>query len=53
MSRSYALASLKEWRGVYQLDRPLAEDIVWTQDVAPVFGAQPDNVLEIWALCFH
>jgi anti-sigma regulatory factor (Ser/Thr protein kinase) len=48
VSRSYSLASLLEWRRVYRLDQPLAEDVVWTQDVAPVLGAQADNVLEIW-----
>ena len=48
MSRSYALASLLEWKRVYSLDQPLAEDVVWTQDVAPVIGAQADNVLETW-----
>jgi anti-sigma regulatory factor (Ser/Thr protein kinase) len=52
VSRSYALASLLEWKQVYQLDRPLAEDVVWTQDVAPVLGAQLDNVLEIWHYAF-
>lgn len=48
ISRTYALASLLEWRRSYKLDQPLAEDVVWTQDVAPVLGAQADNVLEIW-----
>ncbi len=52
VSRSYALASLVEWKQVYQLDRPLAEDVVWTQDVSTVLGAQPDNVLEIWHYVF-
>lgn len=52
VGRSYALASLVDWGRAYELDRPLAEDVVWTQDVAPVLGAQPDNVLEIWHYAF-
>lgn len=52
VGRSYTLASLVEWRRVYKLDQPLAEDIIWTQDVAPVLGAQPDNVLDIWHYAF-
>ena len=26
----------------------LAEDIVWTQDIRPVLGDLPDNVLRLW-----
>src|ERR1700730_2445145 len=46
IGRSYTLASLLEWKELYQLDGALAEDVIWTKDVAPVLGAQPDNVLE-------
>lgn len=52
VGRSYTLASLVEWKRSYSLDQPLAEDVVWTQDVAPVLGIQPDNVLEIWHYAF-
>ncbi len=50
--RSYGLASLLEWKKSYPTNEPLAEDIIWTRDVLPILGAQPDNVSDMWHFCF-
>lgn len=47
-SRSYKLCPLVEWRGHYQITPELAEDVVWRNDIAPVLGQLPDNVMNIW-----
>ena len=52
-SRVYGLAALSEWRKIYEVaDRyaspPLAEDVVWRNDILPVLGKVPDNVRNIW-----
>ena len=47
-NRSYKLSSLVEWRAQYEIAPELAEDIVWTNEVRPVLGQLPDNVLDIW-----
>lgn len=47
-SRTYKLAPILEWRQLYELKNNLAEDVVWTNDIAPVLGNLPDNVLNIW-----
>jgi len=47
-SRTYKLAPLSEWRRVYQITKDLAEDVIWSIDVAPTLGQMPDNVLGIW-----
>lgn len=52
MARSYALVPLLEWKRLYEINQALAEDLIWSHDVAPVLGAQPDNVLEIWHYAF-
>lgn len=47
-NRSYKLASLLEWRGSYKRADGLAEDVVWRNDILPVIGQMPDNVIDIW-----
>src|SRR6266581_388908 len=46
--RSYKLCPLVEWRGRYQITSELAEDVVWRNDIAPMLGQLPDNVMNIW-----
>src|SRR5260370_19357390 len=48
-NRVYNLSPLVEWRKHYQISPELAEDAVWTNDVAPTIGEMPENVLDIWA----
>ena len=45
---SYRLHPLVEWTNNYFIDESLAEDVAWRNDVAPLFGQMPDNVLDIW-----
>ena len=47
-NRSYKLAPIKEWKRKYQTSPELAEDLVWTNDLAPVFGEMPENIRDIW-----
>jgi anti-sigma regulatory factor (Ser/Thr protein kinase) len=51
-NRSYRLSSILEWRHDYPIIPGLAEDVVWTKDIQPVLGEQPENVLDIWRYCF-
>ncbi len=51
-NRSYRLSALSEWRNDYPITPGLAEDVVWTKDILPVIGEQPENVLDIWRYCF-
>lgn len=51
-SRAYKLAPLSEWDKLYELKPGLAEDVVWRNDVRPVLGQLPDNVLNIWQYGF-
>jgi len=51
-NRTYRLASKIEWRGDYPIVPGLAEDVVWTNDILPVLGEQPENVLDMWRFCF-
>jgi hypothetical protein len=46
--RAYRLATISEWQKSFVLVSGLAEDIVWRDHIAPVLGAMPDNVLNIW-----
>ena len=50
--RSYTLASLLEWKHVYNLAEPLEEHVAWERDIVPIIGAQPENVVDIWNYCF-
>lgn len=45
---SYALHPLVSWRKDYRKDATLTEDAVWRQDVKPMLGEAPKNVLDIW-----
>lgn len=47
-SKRYQLAPLVEWSRVYSLAPGLAEDAVWSADIAPLLGNMPQNVLSIW-----
>ena len=51
-NRAYGLAPKLEWRGQYPIVAGLAEDLVWTNDILPVIGEQPENVLDMWRFCF-
>lgn len=46
--KRYSLAPLAEWRKQYELGPALAEDAVWRDDIVPLLGRLPDNVLGIW-----
>src|SRR5438309_5663753 len=47
-SRSYKLISLTNWEHAYRIEPGLAEDVVWRNDISPVLGKLPDNVMDIW-----
>ncbi len=47
-NRIYKLSSLLEWSQVYKILPELAEDIIWREDIQPVLGNLPENVLNIW-----
>ncbi len=51
-NRVYKLATLVEWQKYYPISADLAEDVVWTDDVVPVLGQLPENVLDIWGYAF-
>lgn len=46
--RAYKLAALVEWQKVYTISPDLEEHVIWDQDVGPVLGALPENVIDIW-----
>jgi anti-sigma regulatory factor (Ser/Thr protein kinase) len=50
--RSYRLAALSEWSRRYKIVPGLAEDQVWTFEVAQALGKLPQNVLDMWHFCF-
>ena len=47
-NHTYKLCPLLEWRNHYKITPELAEDVVWRNDIAPVLGQMPDNVMSIW-----
>jgi anti-sigma regulatory factor (Ser/Thr protein kinase) len=47
-SKVYKTTTLDEWRKIYRVAPNLAEDIVWRDDIKPVLGHLPENVLNIW-----
>jgi len=51
-NRVYNLATLVEFEKYYPVSPDLAEDIVWSEDVSPVLGRLPENVLDIWHYSF-
>jgi anti-sigma regulatory factor (Ser/Thr protein kinase) len=50
--RSYRIVPLQEWGQKYQITPELAEDLVWTNDISPIIGKLPENVLDIWRYAF-
>lgn len=46
-SRRYILHPLVQWEHIYPL-KELREDVVWRNDVHPLLGELPDNVLDLW-----
>ena len=51
-NRVYKLCPLLEWRHTYDLTPGLAEDLAWTNDVEPIVGQFPENVVDLWHYCF-
>ena len=51
-SRASKLVPLAVWRRKYEITPELAEDVVWRNDIAPVLGKIPENVMEIWHYAF-
>jgi anti-sigma regulatory factor (Ser/Thr protein kinase)/biotin operon repressor len=51
-NKSYSLCPIASWNKSYKIDANLAEDVVWRDDIAPVLGALPENVLDIWQYGF-
>lgn len=47
-SKTYQLAPLVTWHRAYALGGGLAEDHVWREDVSPLLGELPENVMNIW-----
>ncbi len=47
-NRHYLLHPLVQWEHIYLLDGSLAEDIVWRNDIAVLFGQLTINVIDIW-----
>lgn len=45
---SYELHPLEKWQENYSITNSLAEDVVWRQDIVPLLGQMPENVLDIW-----
>lgn len=50
--RVYKLLPMVSFSKQYSLDQDLQEDVVWTQDIKPLLGVMPDNVMNIWHYCF-
>lgn len=47
-NRTYFLHPLEESEMLYLLDGPLAEDVVWRENIVGLLGQLPENVLDIW-----
>jgi anti-sigma regulatory factor (Ser/Thr protein kinase) len=47
-NRTYKLVPLSTWHKTYDIIPGVAEDVVWTEDVASSLGQPPDNVKAIW-----
>lgn len=46
--RTYKLASLVEWRKLYEITPDLEEYILWDRDISAVLQPLPENVMDIW-----
>ena len=51
-NRSYELCPLAQLDKVYTLSPQLEEDVVWRNDMRPLLGQLPENVLDIWSYGF-
>jgi anti-sigma regulatory factor (Ser/Thr protein kinase) len=51
-SKSYAIVPSFTWQKPYLIADGLAEDLVWSNDIAPRLKSLPSNVREIWAYGF-
>jgi hypothetical protein len=51
-SRIYQLCPLEEQIKLYQFSPDLQEDVIWRNDVRPLLGQLPENVLDIWSYGF-
>ena len=51
-NRTYRLAPLVDWQRSYALVPPPEEDRIWSEDVKPLLGDVPGNVMAIWAYGF-
>ena len=51
-NRIYKLAPLVRWFESFDTSADPEEDVVWRNSVAPVLGAQPENVADIWRYGF-
>jgi len=47
-NRHYLLHPLVQWDHIYSLDRTIAEDIVWRNDIVELLGQLPNNAIDIW-----
>ncbi|MHB8424896.1 MAG: STAS-like domain-containing protein [Gammaproteobacteria bacterium] len=47
-NKSYKLCPITDWIKRYEIESGLAEDVVWRNDISPVLGAIPENVIDIW-----
>lgn len=50
--RTYKLAALSEVRRFYPISSDLEEHVLWDKDIAPVLGAMPENVMDLWRYGF-
>jgi anti-sigma regulatory factor (Ser/Thr protein kinase) len=49
---TYKLCPILVWNKSYPVQRGLAEDIAWREDIGARLGKLPDNVMNIWNLGF-
>ncbi|WP_411727247.1 STAS-like domain-containing protein [Methyloglobulus sp.] len=47
-NKVYGLAPLAKWEKAYQLPSNVTEDQAWREDISPLLGSMPANVLNIW-----
>ena len=52
-NRRYDLAPTEENDFQYKLKNNLQEDVVWRNDIHPLFVGFPDNVMDIWNYSFN
>lgn len=51
-NRTYTLQPLLEYWNWYDIEPAPEEDRVWRDDIAPILGAMPGNVADIWHYAF-